>query len=308
MSESGWLARLSAGLRKTSQSIGSGIGELFTKRKLDDAMLESLEEGLIAADVGVANASRIVEALREENFAKEVDEHEVKTFLAEEIARQLTPVAKPFTIGDAHKPYVVLVVGVNGNGKTTTIGKLARRLTREGRKVMLGAADTFRAAAIEQLAVWADRAQVPLIRGPENGDPASVAYQALEQAQKQAMDVVMIDTAGRLHTKDTLMAELQKIVKVIRKLDETAPHAVLQVIDGTTGQNALRQIEAFRETAGVTGLIVTKLDGSAKAGVVVAMAEQFGLPIHAVGVGEGVEDLQAFDATEFARALVGLEH
>lgn len=307
MSEQGWFSRLASGLRKTSQSISGGISDVFTKRTLDDAMLESLEEVLIAADVGVKSATDIIEALRTEKFDKEVDDAEVKEFLAVEIAKRLEKVAIPFTLDAQKKPYVVLVVGVNGNGKTTTIGKLAQRLSGEGKKVMLGAADTFRAAAIDQLAVWAERAAVPLVRGPENSDPASIAYQSLEAAQKQGVDVVMIDTAGRLHTKDTLMAELQKIVKVLRKLDDTAPHAVLQVIDGTTGQNALKQIEAFRETAGVTGLVVTKLDGSTKAGIIVAMAEQFGLPIHAIGVGEGIDDLQPFTPAHFARALVGLD-
>lgn len=306
MSEQGWLSRLTAGLRKTSESLTTGISDVFTKRRLDEEMLESLEELLLAADVGVAGTMRAVEHLRAEKFDKEVDAHEVREVLADEIARQLEKVAQPLILDNEHKPYVVLVVGVNGNGKTTTIGKLAQHFASQGMKVMLGAADTFRAAAIDQLAVWAERAQVPLVRGPENGDPASVAYQSLEAAQAQGTDLVMIDTAGRLHTKDTLMAELQKIVKVLRKLDVSAPHAVLQVIDGTTGQNALRQIEAFKEVAGVTGLVVTKLDGSTKAGVIVAMAEQFGLPVHAIGVGEGIDDLQPFEPQAFARALLGL--
>lgn len=306
MSEQGWLSRLTAGLRKTSESLTTGISDVFTKRRLDEEMLESLEELLLAADVGVAGTMRAVEHLRAEKFDKEVDAHEVREVLADEIARQLEKVAQPLIPDNEHKPYVVLVVGVNGNGKTTTIGKLAQHFASQGMKVMLGAADTFRAAAIDQLAVWAERAQVPLVRGPENGDPASVAYQSLEAAQAQGADLVMIDTAGRLHTKDTLMAELQKIVKVLRKLDVSAPHAVLQVIDGTTGQNALRQIEAFKEVAGVTGLVVTKLDGSTKAGVIVAMAEQFGLPVHAIGVGEGIDDLQPFEPQAFARALLGL--
>lgn len=304
--QSGWLSRLSAGLRKTSQSLSTGISDVFIKRRLDDEMLEALEELLIASDVGIASATRVIEALRVEKFDKDVDESEIKQFVAEQLATQLEAVAKPFTVDAEHKPYVVLVVGVNGNGKTTTIGKMAENLKKQGKTVLLGAADTFRAAAIEQLAVWATRADVPLVKGPANSDPASVAYQALEQAQAQHADVVMIDTAGRLHTKDTLMAELQKIVKVLKKRDETAPHAVIQVIDGTTGQNALKQIEAFRDIAGVTGLVVTKLDGSTKAGVIVAIAEQFGLPIHAVGVGEGIDDLQPFTPETYARALVGL--
>lgn len=305
MRDTGWLSRLSAGLRKTSKSLGEGISGVFTKRKLDNAMLEELEELLIGADVGTQVAVDTVEALRSERFDKEVTDAEVREFLAAHIAGLLEPVAKPLALEGAH-PFVVLVVGVNGNGKTTTIGKLAAKFAGEGRKVMLAAADTFRAAAIDQLKIWSQRAHVPLIHGAEGGDPASVAYQAMEQAHAQGADLLMIDTAGRLHTKDNLMAELAKIIKVIRKIDPTAPHAVLQVIDGTTGQNALAQVAAFRETAGVTGLVVTKLDGSAKAGAVVALAKQFGLPIHAIGVGEGIDDLQPFTAPDFARALVGM--
>lgn len=303
---SSWLSRLSQGLKKTSQGLSDGISGVFTKRRLDDAMLEELEELLIAADVGGAVASEAVEALRAERFDKEITEEEVKTFLATHIADLLRPYATPLDI-TAATPFIVLVVGVNGNGKTTTIGKLAARWKSEGRQVMLAAADTFRAAAIDQLKVWGERAGVPIIHGAEGGDPASVAYQAVERARAEGVDVLMIDTAGRLHTKDNLMAELEKIIRVIRKLDADAPHAVLQVIDGTTGQNALAQVGAFKETAGVTGLIITKLDGSAKAGAVLALARQFALPVHAIGVGESAEDLQPFSPDEFARALVGLE-
>jgi fused signal recognition particle receptor len=303
----GWLSHLSRGLRKTSQALGQSISDVVSKRPLDEAMLESLEDMLIAADVGVSCAASVIDALRRSRFDKQVDATEVKAFLAAEIAQRLQGVAVPFSVDPSHSPYVVLVVGVNGNGKTTTIGKLAHRFANDGTRVVLGAADTFRAAAVDQLAIWAERANVPLVRGAENSDPASVAFQAMEAAQKQQADILMIDTAGRLHTKDTLMAELQKISKVIKKLDPSAPHAVLQVIDGTTGQNALRQIEAFKEVAGVTGLIVTKLDGTTKAGIIVAIADQCGLPIHAIGVGEAAEDLQAFDPKAFADALLEID-
>jgi fused signal recognition particle receptor len=301
-----WLSRLSSGLKKTSSGLSEGISGIFTKRRLDDAMLEELEELLLIADVGVASAQKLVTELRAEKFDRDVSEAEVKQFLADHIAAQLAPVAVPLTIPEAPKPYIILVVGVNGNGKTTTIGKLAAAFAGEGKKIMLAAADTFRAAAIDQLRVWAERAQVPLVAGAEGSDPASVAFQAVEAAHIQAVDVLMIDTAGRLHTKENLMAELEKILRVIRKRDPSAPHAVLQVIDATTGQNALRQVEAFHDVAGVTGLIVTKLDGSAKAGVVLALTEQFSLPIHAIGVGEGIADLQPFAPQDFARALLGM--
>jgi fused signal recognition particle receptor len=300
----GWLSRLSRGLRKTSQALGQNISNVVTKRPLDEEMLESLEDMLIAADVGVSCAGSVIDALRRSRFDKQIDAQEVKAFLAEEIAKRLRPVAAALSVDSAHSPYVILVVGVNGNGKTTTIGKLAHQFAAQGKRVVLGAADTFRAAAVDQLAIWAERAHAPLVRGAENSDPASVAFQAMEAAQKQQADILMIDTAGRLHTKDTLMAELQKIIKVIKKLDPSSPHAVLQVIDGTTGQNALRQIEAFKEVAGVTGLVVTKLDGTTKAGIIVAIADQFGLPIHAIGVGESADDLDAFDPKTFADALL----
>lgn len=303
---SSWLSRLSSGLKKTSQSLSDGITGVFTKRKLDDAMLEELEELLIAADMGADIALSTVEALRDSRFDKEVSDEEVREFLAAHIATMLEPVAKPLIV-DRPTPFILLVVGVNGNGKTTTIGKLSAQWKAEGKKVMLAAADTFRAAAIDQLKVWSERAGVPIVHGAEGGDPASVAYQAVERARAEGVDVLLIDTAGRLHTKDNLMAELAKIIKVIRKLDDTAPHAVLQVIDGTTGQNAIAQVAAFKEVAGVTGLVVTKLDGSAKAGAIVALAKRFGLPIHAIGVGEAAEDLQPFEAEDFARAMVGLE-
>lgn len=305
---SGWLTRLQSGLRKTSQSLSDGIAAAFTKRKLDEATLESLEELLLAADVGIKTTHAMLDSLRAERFDKHIDEHEVRMFLAQEITSRLQPYAKPLALPEksAH-PHVILVVGVNGNGKTTTIGKLANRFKAQGKHVMLAAADTFRAAAGEQLKIWADRANVPLILGAENSDPASVAYQALQKAYEQHIDILMIDTAGRLHNKEHLMAELEKILRVIRKIDDTAPHTVLQVIDATTGQNALAQVAAFHKTASVTGLVVTKLDGSAKAGVVLALASEFHLPIHAIGVGESIDDLQPFSAESFARGLLGID-
>lgn len=296
-----WFSRLSDGLRKTSDS----IGDIFTKRKLDAATLEELEELLIMADMGAGSAAAIVAEIAENRLDKDIGEDEIKTLLADAIAKRLAPYAVPLDVTRA-APHVVLVVGVNGNGKTTTIGKLAHHYQHAGKKVTLVAADTFRAAAVEQLQRWAERAGCAFHRGAENADPASVAYAGLEQAVRDGADVVFIDTAGRLHTKKELMAELEKIVKVIRKLVPDAPHDVLQVLDATTGQNALLQLAAFRDIAGVTGLVVTKLDGTAKAGVVVALAEKFKLPIHAIGVGEGAEDLQPFTAEDFSKALVGL--
>lgn len=299
-----WFARLTSGLSKTSTQLGGGITAIFTKRKLDDEALEELEELLIRADIGPKVAARLVADFSKERFGKEVDDAEVKGALAGQIATILEPVARPLAIS-GQLPFVVLVVGVNGNGKTTTIGKLALQFKRDGKKVMLAAADTFRAAAVEQLKIWSERAGVPIVTAPEGTDPASVAFQAVERAKKEQMDVLFIDTAGRLHNKQNLMEELEKIRRVMRKLDESAPHAVLQVLDGTTGQNAISQVEAFQKLIDVTGLIVTKLDGTAKGGVVVALADRFKLPIHAIGVGEGIEDLQAFKADEFARSLMG---
>lgn len=298
-----WFSRLSQGLKKTTDSLGA----VLTKRKLDAATLEELEEQLIMADMGLASASAIIQEISRERVDKEISEEELKTLLAGAVTKRLEAYEAPVIPAEtAAGPRCYLVVGVNGNGKTTTIGKLAYDLTRQGKKVVVVAADTFRAAAVEQLERWSERAGCVFVRGAENADPASVAYAGLEAAMKAQADVVFIDTAGRLHTKDNLMAELSKIRKVLAKLMPEAPHAVIQVLDATTGQNALAQVKAFREVAGVTGLVITKLDGTAKAGVVVALAEQFKLPIHAIGVGEGAEDLQAFSANEFSRALVGL--
>lgn len=295
-----WFNRLSDGLKKTAQSLDDALN----KTNLNEETLELLEESLIMADLGTETALAITQEMRDAKVRDMIPIAEVRTMLAVAIAKRLQPYAKPLDIAVA-KPCVVLVVGVNGNGKTTTIGKLAHHYAQAGKQVALVAADTFRAAAVEQLQRWAERARVPFYRGAENADPASVAYSGLEQAMKAGADVVFIDTAGRLHTKKELMAELEKITKVIKKLIPDAPHHVLQVLDATTGQNALAQLAAFREVAGVTGLIVTKLDGTAKAGVVVALAEKFALPIHALGVGEGEEDLQPFLAEDFARALAG---
>lgn len=300
-----WLSRLKSGLSKTSSNITQGITGLFTKRKLDEEALEQLETVLIQADVGAAASAKIIAAFGKNRLDKEITEEEIKQALADEISQLLAPVARPFALGNS-KPYVVLVVGVNGNGKTTTIGKLTHMLKAEGHKVMLAAADTFRAAAVEQLKVWAERNHCPIITGAENADPASVAYKAVEEARTQGVDVLMIDSAGRLHNKANLMAELQKIIKVMKKLDDTAPHAVIQVLDATTGQNAVQQVEVFKSMVNVTGLVVTKLDGTAKGGIVVALAEKFGLPVHAIGVGEGIEDLRPFTAADYARNLVGL--
>ena len=297
-----WFNKLSSGLKKTSSS----LTDVFTKRSIDSATLAELEDLLILSDMGAGVAASISHEIAANKVDKEITGDALREVLAAAIAKRLQPYAVPLQMPNLSTCNVVLVVGVNGNGKTTTIGKLAHQLAAEGKKVTIVAADTFRAAAVEQLQVWATRSGAQFVRGAENADPASVAYQGVEQAIANGSDVVFIDTAGRLHTKDDLMAELSKITKVIAKLIPDAPHRVVQVLDATTGQNALAQVKAFREVAGVTGLIVTKLDGSAKAGIILALAEQFNLPIHAIGVGEGAEDLQPFTADDFSRALVGL--
>ena len=303
----GWLSRLARGLTRTSARLGQDIAGLISKRKLDKATLEKLEELLIAGDLGVGPAARLVQNLAATRFDKEIPVDEVKRALADEIAAILAPIAKPLVIDKAKRPFVVLVAGVNGSGKTTTIAKLAALWKGEGRSVMLAAADTFRAAAIEQLQIWGERTGCPVVAAEPGADPAGLAYAAMEQARAAHADVLAIDTAGRLQNKKHLMAELQKVVRVVKKLDTSAPHAVLLVMDATVGQNALSQVETFKEMVDVTGLVVTKLDGSAKGGIVVALAEKFALPLHAVGVGEGLEDLRPFDADAFARALLGLE-
>ena len=302
----GWLSRLREGLSKSTKKVAESITGLFTKKKLDQQTLDDLEDALIQADLGVAVAARLVGKLSKERFGKEVTEEEVRAAFADDIAEILQPVAVPLTIDAARKPHVVLVVGVNGSGKTTTIAKLAGRYKGEGRSVMLAAGDTFRAAAVEQLKVWGDRAGVPVVSKQTGADAAGLAYEALEQARAEKTDVLLIDTAGRLHNKTNLMEELAKIVRVIRKLDPEAPHSCLLVLDATTGQNAHAQVETFKTMSPVDALVLTKLDGSAKGGVLVALAEKFKLPVVAIGVGEGIDDLRPFEARAFARGLMGL--
>jgi fused signal recognition particle receptor len=276
------------------------------RRVLDDAMLESLEELLIQADMGVDTAVRVTANIAEGRFGRRVSASELRGALAAEVTRIMEPVARPMPLYPT-KPQVVLVVGVNGSGKTTTIGKLASQFKAAGKSVVIAAGDTFRAAAVEQLQIWGQRAGVPVLTAPEGSDPASLAFDALTKAKADGADLLMIDTAGRLQNRADLMEELAKIIRVIRKVDPTAPHNTLLVLDATTGQNALTQVEIFRKIADVSGLVMTKLDGTAKGGVLVALADKFGLPIHAIGVGEQIDDLAPFDPEEFARALVGAE-
>ena len=297
----GFFSRLKQGLARSTRK----LGEVFTKRTLDDAALEDLEDHLIAADLGPAVAGRVIEQFRSSRFGAEVTDEEIRSALADEISRVLEPVALPFDPDPALKPHVVLVVGVNGTGKTTTIGKMARYYGEQGKKVMMVAGDTFRAAAVEQLQVWGERTGTPVIAGKPGGDAAGLAFEGLKRAKAEGADLLLIDTAGRLHNKGALMEELAKIIRVIRKFDETAPHSVFLVLDATTGQNAIEQVRVFREMVNVSGLIVTKLDGSARGGIVVALADMFKLPVHAVGVGEQADDLRPFSASDFARGLVG---
>ncbi len=298
-------SRLREGLTRSTQKLSEGLGALG-RRRLDDAALDELEDALISADLGTEVARRVIDSFRRSRFGREVTDEEVRQALAEEIAAILEPVARPLVLDPAHKPHVVLVVGVNGTGKTTTIGKLAQNFRDAGKRVVLVAGDTFRAAAVEQLQIWGERVGAPVIAGGPNADAAGLAFNALTRAKTEAADVLLIDTAGRLHNKSVLMDELRKIVRVLRKQDETAPHSVLLVLDATTGQNALQQVRVFKEMVDVTGLVVTKLDGSARGGIVVALAETFELPVHAVGVGEKVGDLRPFDAGDFAQGLVGM--
>ncbi|MBM3646530.1 MAG: signal recognition particle-docking protein FtsY [Alphaproteobacteria bacterium] len=302
----GWLARLREGLSKSTKRVTESITSLLTKKKLDQQTLDELEDALIQADLGVGVAARLVEKLGKERFGKEVTDEAVRAAFADDIAEILQPVATELVIDPGRKPHVVLVVGVNGSGKTTTIAKLANLYKRQGRTVMLAAGDTFRAAAVEQLKVWGDRAQVPVVAKDTGADAAGLAYEALEQAKAEACDVLLIDTAGRLHNKANLMDELAKIVRVLAKLDPTAPHSCLLVLDATTGQNAHAQVETFKTMSPVDALVLTKLDGSAKGGVLVALAEKFKLPVVAIGVGEGIDDLRPFEARAFARSLMGL--
>jgi fused signal recognition particle receptor len=303
---SSWLNRLKSGLTRSSSRLTSGIAEILTKRKLDDEALEGLEEVLIAADLGLGPASRLSAALSKRRFSDVVDEKEVRKALAEEVAALLAPVAQPLEIDQTKKPFIILVVGVNGSGKTTTIGKLAKNYRDQGLKVTLAAGDTFRAAAVEQLKVWGERAGCPVIARDTGADAAGLAHDAISESKARGDDVLFIDTAGRLHNKSDLMAELIKVVRVIKKLEPDAPHACLLVLDATIGQNALAQVETFRSMVGVTGLVLTKLDGTAKGGVLVALAEKFAIPVHAIGVGEQADDLRPFDASDFARNLLGL--
>jgi fused signal recognition particle receptor len=300
----GWFGRLRQGLSRSSTKLSEGITGIFTKRKLDQATLDELEELLIQADLGVGTAAKLVGAFGKTRFGQEIAPEEVKSALAAEIAKILEPVAQPLT--PAEKPSVVLVVGVNGSGKTTTIGKLAQLYREDGKKVMLAAGDTFRAAAVEQLQIWGERVGAPVIARGAGADPAGLAYEALEAARAEGIDILLIDTAGRLHTKSNLMEELRKVIRVLRKLDASAPHHCLLVLDATTGQNALAQVETFKQMVDVTGLVVTKLDGTAKGGVLVAIADKFKLPVHAIGIGEKAGDLRPFSAEAFARGLMGL--
>ena len=302
----GWFAKLKEGLSKSSSKLTDGITSIFTKRKLDDDALEELEELLITADLGPATAAKVTAELARTRFGKEVSPEEVKATLAAEVSKIVTPVAKPLVLDPALKPHVILVVGVNGTGKTTTIGKLARQFKAEGKSVMLAAGDTFRAAAVSQLKIWGERTGCPVVARDTGADAAGLAYDALERAKAEGVDVLLIDTAGRLQNKTGLMEELRKIVRVIKKLDETAPHTTLLTLDATTGQNAHSQVEIFRDMVNVNGLILTKLDGSARGGVLVSLAEKFKIPVHAIGVGEGVYDLRPFDADAFAKSLMGL--
>ncbi len=306
--QQGWFQRLRSGLSRSSSNLQSNIASVFTgKKPVDSATLEELEEALISADMGVETAMALAEGLKKERFGKEASEDEVRHALAGQIATLLEPVAKPLVIDLTRKPEVILVCGVNGTGKTTTIGKLSQQFINDGKKVMLAAGDTFRAAAIEQLEVWGRRTDCPVISKTPGADAAGLAFEALERAKADGADVLLIDTAGRLHNKSALMDELAKIVRVLKKQDPAAPHQTLLVLDATTGQNAKAQVETFRSMVPLTGLIVTKLDGTARGGVVVGLARQFELPVHAIGVGEGVYDLRAFEAEAFAAALLGLE-
>jgi fused signal recognition particle receptor len=302
-----WWQRLSGGLKRSSASLGGALADLVTKRRLDAAMVEELEETLIRADLGVSAAARIAAAVGEGRYDKAISADEVKTVLASEVEKTLASVAQPLAIDTAKKPFVILVVGVNGSGKTTTIGKLAAKLRAEGRSIVLAAGDTFRAAAIEQLKIWGQRVGANVVAREQGADSAGLVFDAIANAKAENADVLLIDTAGRLQNRSELMSELEKVVRVIRKADPGAPHAVLLVLDATVGQNALSQVEVFQKTAGVTGLVMTKLDGTARGGILVAIAEKFGLPVHFIGVGESVDDLEPFAARDFARALVGVD-
>ncbi|MCH9765489.1 MAG: signal recognition particle-docking protein FtsY [Alphaproteobacteria bacterium] len=300
-----WFAKLTNGLTKTSSRLSQGITGIFTQAKLDADTLDDFEDILIQSDLGVETATRIRDELSTGRFDKEVTADDVKSVLAREVERVLEPTAKPLEINASHAPHVILVVGVNGSGKTTTIGKLAAQYRADGHTVMIAAGDTFRAAAIDQLKVWGQRANVTVVSRDVGSDASALAFDAMAQAKCEGVDVLLIDTAGRLQNKQALMEELEKVIRVIRKQAPDAPHDTLLVLDATTGQNALTQVDAFQNTAGVTGLIMTKLDGTARGGILVSIAAKYGLPVHAIGVGEGIDDLQPFDAAEFADAIAG---
>jgi len=301
-----WFQRLTSGLKKSSDQLTDNIAAVFTKKKLDDETLEQLEDVLIQADLGIETAVEITEKLAKDRFDKEISVEEIRQVLREEIGEVLAPVAQPLLL-EGNAPHVILMVGVNGSGKTTTIGKLTAKLTAEGKKVMLAAGDTFRAAAVEQLQVWGERSNVEVITRPTGADASGLAFDAVTQAKEQGADVLIIDTAGRLQNRDELMAELEKIIRVIKKIDENAPHTTLLTLDATTGQNALSQVEIFGKRAGVTGLVMTKLDGTARGGILVAIAKKFKLPVHFIGVGESIGDLEPFEAQDFAQAIAGEE-
>jgi fused signal recognition particle receptor len=302
-----WWRRLSDGLKRTSSSLGTAVADLVTKRKLDRAMLDDIEDVLLRADLGAEVATRIADAVGEGRYDKAISADEVKTVVATEVEKVLGAVAKPLVVDTERKPFVILVVGVNGSGKTTTIGKLASTFRADGRKVMLAAGDTFRAAAIEQLKIWGERTGAPVVARAQGSDAAGLAFDALTAAKADGIDVLLVDTAGRLQNKAELMNELKKVVRVIKKVDAEAPHAVLLVLDATVGQNALSQVDAFLKTAGVTGLVMTKLDGTARGGILVALSAKYGLPVHFIGVGEGTDDLAPFTAKDFAKAIAGIE-
>jgi fused signal recognition particle receptor len=303
----GWLSRLKAGLARSSSKLGEGISGIFARRRLDNETLAEFEELLISADLGIGIAEEVTGRLRRTRFNQEVAPDEIRTALAEEVVKSLSLVDRPLKLDPALKPMVILVVGVNGSGKTTTIGKLAKQYRDAGKSVVMAAGDTFRAAAIEQLKIWGERTGTPVVARETGADAAGLAFDAFEEARRQGADVLLIDTAGRLHNKADLMAELQKIQRVLRKIDPKAPHAVLLVLDATVGQNAHAQAETFRELIGVTGIVMTKLDGTARGGVLVSLAEKYGIPVHYIGVGESADDLRPFTAEAFARSLVGLE-
>jgi len=302
-----WFGRLKAGLARSSTKLGEGITGIFTKRRLDEEALNELEEVLIGADLGWGLAKEATQRLRHAKFNQEVSPEEVRRTLAQIIEPFLEPVERPFALDPQRKPNVVLVVGANGSGKTTTIGKLAKLFRDEGKSVLLVAGDTFRAAAVEQLKVWGERAGAPVITGPPGSDPAGLSFTALENAEREGVDILMIDTAGRLHNKADLMAELQKIQRVLKKRDPSAPHAVLLVLDATIGQTALQHIQTFRDLIGITGIVMTKLDGSARGGVMVQLAEMYTIPVPFIGIGEKIDDLRPFEAAAFARGLTGVD-